>query len=176
MDFTLAKTQFQRALTWLDITPSKMALPYLQSAIELYFDCGISHQQLIDLWNHWSGTLGDSALTLEPLELRGWYELGRLIGADVNLLTRLEQALEQQNEPNTDAFAALPSQKVVIFTLREHAAQRAIEKLKPRNPSHNYVLCTDSALTTEAKAHARSADIVVIVMLKSCYFHGIHRI
>lgn len=171
LDFTLAVTQFQRALAWFDISPSKMVLPYLQSALELYFDYGIQQQQLVDLWNHWSGTLGDSLLTLGLADLEGWYELGLLMSADTNLLSRIGHVLDQQNETATDVLAVLPPQKVAIFTLREHTARRAIDKLQPRNPKYTYVLCTNEALTAEAKAHVSSADIVVIV--STCLSHAI---
>ncbi|WP_149847130.1 DUF2325 domain-containing protein [Paenibacillus sp. 37] len=175
LDFSLTHPQFERSVAWFDLSPSKMVLPFLQGALELYFDYGIPQQKLVDLWNHWSGTLGDSLITLETVQLTGWYELGRLMGADANLLVRLSQALQKNEEDSVDVLASLPPQKIAIYTLREHTARRAVEKLGLRNPSHRYVICTDDALTAEAKSHVKSADIVVIVTtcLSHAIFYGI---
>lgn len=175
LDFNLAHTQFERTVAWFNLSPSKMVLPYLQAALELYFDYGIPQQRLVDLWNHWSGALGDSLLTLESVQLNGWYELGRLMGADANLLVRLSQSRQHHEEQTEDILARLSPQKIAIFTLREHTARRAVEKLGPRNQSHRYVICTDDALTAEAKSHVKSSDIVVIVTtcLSHAIFYGI---
>lgn len=175
LDFTQVLTLWTRTKIWFNLPPSKVMIPHLQAALELYFDYGVPVDELCNTWNNWTGTLGQSLFSIERTDLESWYGIGQWLDGDKTLLDRIHSHLSTTADDDFDLLAYLPRCNITIFTLREETAKRAVERMTARNPKLSFTICTDDSLTTSAKAHAKNADLIVLVTtcLSHALFYGI---
>ncbi|AYB46268.1 hypothetical protein [Paenibacillus lautus] len=174
LDVSKVDVQWTKTFAWFDkIDASKIMLPTLLSALELFLDFGGPIDEISGLWMKWTGALGNSIVTLERDIVSGWIDLGRQMNVSTDWFQNI--GLDSDEDINSDKWHKIEKCQVAIFTLREAAARRAVERLKPRNPLIKYMVVTVESLTAEAKAHAKHADIVVIVTacLSHALFYGI---
>ncbi|MBQ4899853.1 hypothetical protein KB559_13465 [Paenibacillus sp. Marseille-P2973] len=173
LDPVAIQVQSVRFANWMNIRPNKSLMPSLLQGLELLIDFSAENDQLTELWDHWTATLGDRILSLDRVHLESWFDVGKTIGGQYMLLQQIQGVLTEVKEGHPFDDAA--PKRIAIFTLREHTAQRAVDRLKLRNPNMRFDICADSTLTTGAKAIASNADIVVIVTtcLSHALFYGI---
>ena len=162
------------ASQWYSITPVKIMVPNLLFTLELFYDYGQDVEDLRNVWNQWTSTLLKGIATLSHSEILEWMNMGENIGGEVFFIRTLSELVEEDDKKQDD-IALAPELSIVIFTLRENSARRAVEKLTKRNPKLKFRINVDTELTRQAKNLASNSDLVVLVTtaMKHALFYGI---
>lgn len=157
----------------LKITPSLQLSPSILSFIEVFYDYGVTNRTITTLWNEWMGYLALKFSHDRITEAESWLYYGECLVADAYLLEQLRK--KTQTPLTVDPIKMLSKQKIVIFSLRQQAAERAAKRIRARNGSLNIIICKDESMTVSAKQHASNADISIIVTacLSHALFYGI---
>lgn len=172
IDPACAPILWKRMKDWFSSGPVKTLLSQALAALELFEEYGLLHDELREMWEHWTASLGEGIKTVPLSDLEAWREIGRIISAEAHLLQQMDRYFDSMAmAPEDDSIARLPAMQIAIFTLREQTAQRAVMRLRERNPGLTFQICTDDTLTDRAKAYARHADAAVLVT--SCMSHAL---
>ncbi|WP_129727942.1 protein DpdD [Ectobacillus funiculus] len=162
------------ARQWYDMTPMKVMLPNLLFTLELFYDYGQTLDDLKEIWNQWTSTLLSGLSTLTDIEIRDWLRIGEALSGEEYLINSVKEFVTE-NEDEEDPLSLVPETTIVIFSLRESSARRAVEQITSRNQNLKVIVNADTSLTKQAKSLASNSDVVVLVTtaMKHALFYGI---
>jgi hypothetical protein len=174
LDMLEINKYWEWAKEWYSITPMKVMIPNLLFTLELFYDYGQDIDGLKSIWNQWTSTLLNGFASVSYSEIHDWIKLGENIGGEIFLINTV-QDLVKEEDTEVDVIASAPESSIVIFTLRESSARRALEQITKRNPKLKIRINIDTHLTTQAKNLASNSDVVVLVTtaMKHALYYGI---
>ncbi|MBN9653280.1 hypothetical protein J0K78_03300 [Halobacillus sp. GSS1] len=173
LDLEYADKFWNNTKEWFNISPVERLSQKLLETIELFKDFGISNHELLPLWSNWATGLMERFVDEKTTVIQSWVKIGKEIGGDTYLIKSIEDSI--MNTEYVDPISTLDNETITIYSLREKAAVRAVDRIKKRNKNIKVRICTDSKLTNEAKSYARNSDLVIIVTtcLSHALFYGI---
>jgi len=160
----------QEAYSENNVIPSLQLSGEILAFVELFNEYGVISNFIIDWWTRWVSSLVGIYPRNRGTELESWLYCGECLNCDEYLLEQIRNRLA--NPILIDPLVYLGTRKVVIFSLRVQAAERAASRIMKRNPNLQVLVCSEEDLNSSVKHHAASADLSVVVT--ACLSHSLY--
>jgi hypothetical protein len=169
MDIRHCQDRWHGIEKWFALSPNMKLAGEVLDALELFHDYGMAADKLLVVYNTWVASLIRQLNYDMRTQVDTWYRLGKSLGANHDLIGRIEELLTKNPPP--DPLANLSKMNAVIFSCREKAATRAAARLMERNELLKVEVCTSERMNDKVKAYVIKSDLAIIVT--ACTSHAL---
>jgi hypothetical protein len=158
------KTIYHNLEEWCE-SPLPKLETWILEVFELLAEYGLIGSTFSLWYRKWASYLLDTPIHKSRINLEVWLAFGNWMQPGVDIITRLQQALDTSlAKEGVSPVSALPENyQIGIFSLMEASAQRVREIVLKHNSHLDVRICTDKVLSKQAQAIAENSDMVVIV-------------